>query len=336
MINNSSKLLFLSTLILGTMITISANSWISAWMGLEINLLSFIPLMSDNSLTSNEAALKYFLVQTIASAILLFTILMMMYNMNKFLITSSSLILTSLFLKTGIAPFHFWFANVMEGLSWMNNFILMTWQKIAPFMLISYISLNFLIIICSILSASFGALGGLNQMMLRKLMAYSSINHLSWMLSSMMMNEILWIMYFMFYVFLSFNLIFLFNLSKIYYFNQLTSLFYNNKLIKFLVMLNFLSMGGLPPFLGFLPKWLIINELVINNYFLLTFTLILFSLITLFFYMRMAYINYMLNYYEMYYKMKMYLNKFQMNLFLFMSFISTSGLIMFSLVYYNF
>jgi NADH-ubiquinone oxidoreductase chain 2 len=98
----------------GSLIAISASSWLGAWIGLEINLLSFIPLMSDKfNQFSTEAALKYFLTQALASSILLFGVLYL--GISNQLTFSSSLEETSLnillsstlLLKMGAAPFHF-------------------------------------------------------------------------------------------------------------------------------------------------------------------------------------------------------------------------------------
>nr|YP_010981191.1 NADH dehydrogenase subunit 2 [Aplomya metallica]WOE90321.1 NADH dehydrogenase subunit 2 [Aplomya metallica] len=335
MLNNSSKIMFLSILMMGTLITISANSWLSTWMGLEINLLAFIPLMSDNKLMSTESSLKYFLTQALASSTLLFAIILFMLNSNK---NNSNnfmemMILSSLLMKSGSAPFHFWFPNVIEGLSWFNSLLLMTWQKIAPLMLISYILYKPLINISIIFSSLIGALGGLNQTSLRKLMAYSSINHLSWMLMSMYSNNLLWIMYFMFYSFLSCSMIFLFNMFKISYINQLFSLFFFSKILKFFSLINLLSLGGLPPFLGFYPKWIVIQSVSFNNqYFLLTF-MTLMTLITLYFYIRLSYSAFMLNYYEINWFNYSKYNSMNLMMFLIFSFLSSFSLFFISSMY---
>nr|QBF01195.1 NADH dehydrogenase subunit 2 [Stegana sp. 804 JL-2019] len=339
MFNNSSKILFVIIMMMGSLITITSNSWLGAWMGLEINLLSFIPLMSDNNnLMSTEASLKYFLVQAMASTILLFAIILMMmktsinYEINLSYITM--IILSSLLLKSGAAPFHFWFPNIMEGLSWMNCLLLMTWQKIAPLMLISHVNTKLLLFMSIILSVIIGSLGGLNQSSLRKLMAFSSINHLGWMLMALNSNETIWLIYFLMYSFLSFTLTFMFNNFKIFHFNQMFSLFFNSKILKFILFMNFLSLGGLPPFLGFLPKWLVIQQLSMENqYFMLTI-LMMSTLITLFFYLRICYSAFMLNYYENNWLIEMPLKTLNYNLYLIMSFFSIFGLSFISLLYF--
>nr|ABN72885.1 NADH dehydrogenase subunit 2 [Drosophila hubeiensis] len=339
MFNNSSKILFTTIMIIGTLITVTSNSWLGAWMGLEINLLSFIPLMSDNNnMTSTEASLKYFLTQALASTVLLFSsILLMLNNSMNIEINESSIsmiIFSTLLLKSGAAPFHFWFPNMMEGLTWMNALMLMTWQKIAPLMLISYLDIKNLLLVSVILSVIVGAIGGLNQTSLRKLMAFSSINHLGWMLMSLMISESIWLIYFLFYSFLSFILTFMFNIFKLFHLNQLFSWFVNSKILKFTLFMNFLSLGGLPPFLGFLPKWLVIQQLTIcNQYFVLTI-MMMSTLITLFFYLRICYSAFMLNYYENNWTISTQFNNINTNLYLIFSFLSIFGLFLITLFFF--
>nr|UHA56203.1 NADH dehydrogenase subunit 2 [Trigonodes hyppasia] len=331
---NSTKMFFFFILIFSTLIAISSTSWLGCWIGLEINLLSFIPLISNsNNLLATEASLKYFLTQSIASINFLFSILMKLmllknFEMNLFL---SIMINSSMLMKMGASPFHFWFPNMVEGLSWFNNFILMTWQKITPMIILSYyFNKNFIIIII-ILNAIIGGLGGLNQTSLRKIMAFSSINNLSWMLSAIMISENLWMFYLMLYSFMISILCFIFNILNMFFINQL---FINNMnpLIKINLLINFLSLGGLPPFIGFFPKWIIINFLIINQMYLLTFILIMMSLILLFFYIRIIYSTFMFNYIKMkWFKIFIKNNKFLMINML--SFFSLLGMILSTLFF---
>nr|UKG19053.1 NADH dehydrogenase subunit 2 [Dendrolimus punctatus] len=332
---NSNKMFFMFILIFSTLISISSNSWFGCWIGLEINLLSFIPLISNsNNLLMSEASLKYFLTQSIASINLLFSILMKMillknFDLNNFL---SIMINSSLLMKMGSAPFHFWFPNIVEGLSWFNNFILMSWQKITPMILLSYYMNNNFLLIMMMINIMIGAIGGLNQTSLRKLMAYSSINNLGWMIFAITISENLWIFYFTTYSFLISIMIFLFYNLNMFFINQL---FINNmnSMIKNNLFINFLSLGGLPPFIGFLPKWIIINFLINNKMFLLSFIFIMMSLIMLFFYIRIIYSSLMFNYI----KMKWFKTNFK-NIFLLftnlMSIISILGIILSTFLFF--
>nr|ASM41809.1 NADH dehydrogenase subunit 2 [Eutetrapha metallescens] len=300
---NFYKLMFFITMISGTLITISSYSWLSMWMGLEINLLSIIPLMSDSkNLYPAESALKYFITQALASNILLFSILSSL-NMGESLSMSQdylTLILNSALLtKIGAAPFHAWFPEVMEGLNWTNSLIMLTWQKIAPMILLfynCYFSMFFLTII--LISTTISGIMGLNQTSLRKIMAYSSINHISWMLASMLNSQTIWMFYFLVYSIISINIIWLFKKLEIFTLNQLYFSLNSSKLVKLFFLINFLSLGGLPPFLGFFPKWLVINNLLQNNFYFLGTLLIIFTLITLFFYLRIIFTSLMINFSE--------------------------------------
>nr|WDE75922.1 NADH dehydrogenase subunit 2 [Parnassius cephalus]WDV10718.1 NADH dehydrogenase subunit 2 [Parnassius cephalus] len=298
---NSNKMFFYFILFFSTLISISANSWLGCWIGLEINLLSFIPLISNSkNLLSSEAALKYFLTQSIASINFLFSILLKMILLKNFEINNlfSILINSSMLMKLGSAPFHFWFPNIIEGLSWFNCFILMTWQKISPMILLSYYMNNNFLVFIMIFNVIVGTMGGINQTSLRKLMSFSSINNLGWMLAALMMTENLWIFYLMMYSFLISIMCFFFNMLNIYYINQLFIM--NMKFsLKMSLLINFLSLGGLPPFLGFFPKWIIINFLIMNKLFIISFIFIMMSLIMLFFYIRIMYSSIMFNYLKM-------------------------------------
>nr|YP_009479374.1 NADH dehydrogenase subunit 2 [Endotricha consocia]AVV61640.1 NADH dehydrogenase subunit 2 [Endotricha consocia] len=326
---NSNKMFFYFILFFSTLISISSNSWFGCWIGLEINLLSFIPLISNPlNMLASEAALKYFLTQSIASINFLFLIIFNMiiffnFKMNNIL---SIMINSSLLMKLGSAPFHFWFPNIMEGISWMNNFILMTWQKITPMILLSYYyHKNFLMLIL-IFNVIIGALGGLNQTSLRKLMAFSSINNLGWLISSIMISENLWLFYFIMYMFMISIMCFLFNMLNMLFINQLFTCNINYS-IKLFFLINFLSLGGLPPFIGFFPKWIVINFLLFNKMFIISFLFIMMSLIMLFFYIRIIYSSLMFNYMKLKWIKISFKNKF-INYINFFSFLSLLSMIL--------
>nr|ASY98470.1 NADH dehydrogenase subunit 2 [Tarachomantis alaotrana] len=298
--NNSTKILFLSTLISGMLISLCANSWMGAWMGLEINLLSFIPLLSSNkNMYSNEASLKYFLIQAIASSTLLFLILLKTNIQEMFYITKLStwnnLMMLPLMMKIAASPFYWWLPSVMEGLSWMNCFILLSIQKIAPLMLISYMLTNNYFIQFIIISSAFiGAIGGLNQISLRKILSFSSINHIGWMLSTMMMGSNVWLLYFTIYTINIISIISMTAMINLSYISQTFNSMNNKKIVKFTLFIAMLSLGGLPPFLGFFPKWIAIQFMAQNLMIFTSTILISSSLLTLFYYMRMIYTTLMI------------------------------------------
>lgn len=202
------------------------------------------------------------------------------------------LLRSALLLKIGAAPFHFWLPEVIAGLNWSRIFILVTWQKIAPIILLSlqinsYHNLFFSIIIIS--SSIIRGLQGLNQTCLRKILAYSSINHVGWIIRTLFYSINIWLIYIIIYSIININIILIFKKFNTLYLNQLRHIFNSRKKIKFLFILNFLSLGGLPPFLGFFPKWIAINSIISNTHYLIAFILIIFRLISLYFYLRISF-----------------------------------------------
>nr|UGS80204.1 NADH dehydrogenase subunit 2 [Dagualachesilloides caliensis] len=287
---NNLNLLFISMTFISTLISISSSSWISVWMGMEINMISFIPLMIvTKNIFSNESALKYFLIQASSSALFLMTSLLnsfFMINMTNFYMNSSimHMMMVPLMIKLGAAPFHQWFINIIQGLSWMTSYFLMTWQKIAPIFILTYIyNKNMLIILFIIMSVFIGSIGGLSQVFLKKILAFSSVNHLGWMLSAIMISKNILYSYILFYMFTNAFVMYLFFINNINQFNQI-----NSTNFWFPLSISLFSLGGLPPFIGFLPKLLLIKNLV-NNNMLITLILVLSSLITLFFYLRLSF-----------------------------------------------
>nr|QZK21428.1 NADH dehydrogenase subunit 2 [Amitermes sp. ANIC 0405] len=297
---NSTKVLLLITLVSGMLVSVSSNSWLGAWMGLEINLMSFIPLMSNvKNMYNTEASLKYFIVQVLASATLLFMVVMKTLTEDLFTFESSTytpmIICTPLLLKSGAAPFHWWFPGVMEGLSWENCALLMTVQSAAPLMLMSYlIDINAFTLSIILMSTIVGAIGGMNQTSMRKILTYSSINHTGWMLIALTTSENLWMVYFMIYSTLALTVVSAIKLSGVSFINQTMMTNKENKLMKFMMFTSLLSLGGLPPFLGFLPKWIVIQAMIANNMTPLATIVVVTSLITLYYYLKISYSSFMI------------------------------------------
>nr|YP_009906588.1 NADH dehydrogenase subunit 2 [Lysmata vittata]QLI42506.1 NADH dehydrogenase subunit 2 [Lysmata vittata]QQP21708.1 NADH dehydrogenase subunit 2 [Lysmata vittata] len=284
---NPSRTFFLLSSIMGVIYSTSSTSWLASWIGLELNLISFIPIMfSPKNIYKSEAALKYFLIQALGSSIILFWAPMLLFSTEK---TSNMILLSSLTLKLGAAPFHLWLPSVMQGLSWPQCFLLLTMQKIAPLVLISYLEMSEIIIWMiywsSCLSAMIGGLGGLNQTFIRKIMAYSSINHLGWMMSAFCFSEWSLINYFLIYSFISLSIVSIFHSNEIFHLSNIISTPFF-KSMQLLIFIPLFSLGGLPPFLGFFPKLLLISNLIFQNNFIWTLILTMSALFTLFFYLR--------------------------------------------------
>nr|YP_009919124.1 NADH dehydrogenase subunit 2 [Triatoma mexicana]QMP96756.1 NADH dehydrogenase subunit 2 [Triatoma mexicana] len=287
---NNSMILFLTTMVLGTSIVISSETWLGMWMGLEMNLISFIPILyKSKNMSSSESCMIYFLIQSLSSMLMLISVLlnssiMISPVMGEEFINMA--LLLSMMIKLGVPPFHFWFPEILEKMPWASCAILMTWQKIAPLCVMSYITYNPILPFIITLSVIVGAIGGLNQTSLRKILGYSSINHMGWMIACIKFNNEFWLKYLMIYSSIILMMTTLFNLYSSFFINQVINSS-PSFMEKSLIIILFLSLGGLPPFIGFLPKWLVIQSMISSNSITIMFIMIMSSLITLFYYLRL-------------------------------------------------
>nr|QCF39629.1 NADH dehydrogenase subunit 2 [Glomeridesmus spelaeus]QCF39642.1 NADH dehydrogenase subunit 2 [Glomeridesmus spelaeus] len=284
------KPLFFVIMIIGTLISISSTSWFSIWMGLEINMIAFISMLFKNSKSSAEIIMKLFLIQAVASlTILFFSIFSSMFNLtiSNIIMNKYYMIMIPLLLKMASAPLHFWMPALANGLSWLYLFILISWQKLAPLFLMFNFMFMDLFIIIIMMNLIIGSVMGINQTSMKKIIIFSSINHMGWMLSSILISETMFIFYFIIYMISIIPIIMMFYKSNIPSLNNL--LFNKSKSIMFMLMFSFniLSMAGMPPFVGFIMKIIIFNQLKMTM--LISITMILTSLISLFFYTRLIY-----------------------------------------------
>nr|AFT90710.1 NADH dehydrogenase subunit II [Anolis carolinensis] len=288
-----------SSLATGTIITMTSHHWLMAWVGLELNTLAIIPIISTmHHPRSTEAATKYFLTQAAASALILFSSMTNAWNTGSWDITQpltspSYILLTmALAMKLGLAPLHFWLPEVIQGSTMTTAFIITTWQKIAPMSLI-FLTMNNLstsvFLLMGLLSSLVGGWGGLNQTQTRKIMAYSSIAHLGWMatISSIMTNIL--IMNLLIYLIMTTSVFLSLIISKSKTIQDTTSTWTLSPTLTIIMLLSLLSLGGLPPLTGFIPKWLIMEELILQNFNLLISMMAASSLLSLFFYLRLTY-----------------------------------------------
>nr|ADF58432.1 NADH dehydrogenase subunit 2 [Tachyeres leucocephalus]ADF58433.1 NADH dehydrogenase subunit 2 [Tachyeres patachonicus] len=295
---HATPILVLS-LALGTTITISSNHWVLAWTGLEINTLAVIPLISkSHHPRAVEAATKYFLTQAAASALVLFSSMTNAWATGQWDITqlnhpTSCLLLTAaIAIKLGLVPFHFWFPEVLQGSSLMTALLLSTLMKFPPLTLLLMTSKSLnptLLTTMALASAALGGWMGLNQTQTRKILAFSSISHLGWIAIILVYSPKLALLTFYLYtimtsaVFMALNKIKALNLSMI-----LTS-WTKTPVLNATLMLVLLSLAGLPPLTGFMPKWLIIQELTKQEMTPAAMAIAMLSLLSLFFYLRLAY-----------------------------------------------
>nr|QGQ60820.1 NADH dehydrogenase subunit 2 [Acropternis orthonyx] len=297
--NPQTKLISSMSLILGTTITISSNHWVMAWTGLEINTLAILPLISkSHHPRAIEATTKYFLTQAAASTLLLFSSMTNAWFNGQWDITQlthplSCLILTiAISIKLGLVPFHFWFPEVIQGTSLTTGLLLATLMKFPPttlFMLTSPSLSPTLLTIMAIASVALGGWMGLNQTQVRKILAFSSISHLGWMIMILLYNPKLTLLTFYLYCLMTTATFLALDTTKTLKLSTLMTAWTKIPSLNATLLLTLLSLAGLPPLTGFLPKWLIIQELTKQEMTPMATMIALLSLLNLFFYLRLAY-----------------------------------------------
>nr|APO08617.1 NADH dehydrogenase subunit 2 [Alcippe morrisonia hueti] len=294
-----AKLIFTTSLLLGTTITISSNHWITAWAGLEINTLAILPMISkSHHPRAIEAATKYFLTQAAASALVLFSSMTNAWCTGQWDITQltnpvSCLILTSATaMKLGLVPFHFWFPEVLQGSPLTTGLFLSTIMKLPPIALFDMTSHSLnqtLLTIMAISSTALGGWMGLNQTQIRKILAFSSISQLGWMTIIISYNPKLTLLNFYLYIMMTTAVFLTLNSTNTLKLSTLMTTWAKTPALSAMLLLTLLSLAGLPPLTGFLPKWLIIQELTKQDMALAATTISLLSLLGLFFYLRLAF-----------------------------------------------
>nr|YP_009431889.1 NADH dehydrogenase subunit 2 [Johnius carouna]ATA66313.1 NADH dehydrogenase subunit 2 [Johnius carouna] len=283
---------------LGTTITFASSHWFLAWMGLEINTIAILPLMVKfHHPRAVEATLKYFLAQATAASTLLFATMTNAWLTGQWDIQhmtdplSVSLVTLALALKIGLAPFHTWLPEVLQGLDLGTGLILSTWQKLAPFaLLIQIVPHNAsLLVVLGLGSTLVGGWGGLNQTQLRKVLAYSSIAHLGWMILVLQFAPGLSFLTLFMYLIMTFSTFLVFKWINVTNINALGVSWAKAPAVTALMPLVLLSLGGLPPLSGFMPKWLILQELSKQDLGVVAVLAAFTALLSLYFYLRLSY-----------------------------------------------
>nr|YP_010509209.1 NADH dehydrogenase subunit 2 [Dermacentor albipictus]UXG58563.1 NADH dehydrogenase subunit 2 [Dermacentor albipictus]UXG58670.1 NADH dehydrogenase subunit 2 [Dermacentor albipictus] len=262
------------------LIAVSSNSWFVFWLTMEMNLMSFIPIMNNNTIKNCYSMVIYFIIQSFSSS--LFFLSSFQYYLNFSLIFLIFINL-ALLIKLAMIPFHFWIMMIANSMNFNALFMLLSFQKMIPLFIISKFFFSPLIIIV-IISTLMSSVMALNLKQINKLLILSSISHQGWMMCLISKKINFWLVYLIVYSTIIYSIISTATQYKLNYMemNSLAKMNVNEKL---LLISNFLSLGGMPPFIGFFVKIMTIF-LLMKSYFPLIVFLIISSLINLFFYLK--------------------------------------------------
>nr|ALC75997.1 NADH dehydrogenase subunit 2 [Bemisia afer] len=266
-----------------SLVSWTSNNWLMIWYFMEISLVLFMSLMTlGKSYSVVEVMIKYYIIQVFFSLLFLIFMIFVLFNLS---IASSWFILLFMMIKMGLFPFHFWLISIMGKLDWVSFLTMSTLLKLIPLLMVYFIVsvVSFYLILFS--SLIFGSLGGINNMSLQKMMGYSSMVNLCWILYSLGVSFLTFWLYLGGYFCMMLWFCMLMNYVNVFYINQfkLMNSYLSVKMVLFLVML---SIVGFPPFLGFMIKWLVITNLWFMNMKLLIFMMIFFSVFSIYFYLQ--------------------------------------------------
>ncbi|XP_068993854.1 LOW QUALITY PROTEIN: NADH-ubiquinone oxidoreductase chain 2-like, partial [Neodiprion pinetum] len=159
----------------------------------------------------------------------------------------------------------------------------LTIQKIAPSLILINNNIRIIIYISIILSGFIGSLLGLNQTSLKLIIAYSFINHISWMFMSILIDFYILLIYLIIYSLNNLIIVFFFSYFNINYLNQVYKFNNIRYFMKFIVIIIFISIAGIPPIFVFISKFFVFILIVNNKFFIECLIFIIFTLIVLFY-----------------------------------------------------
>lgn len=309
---------------LGFATLIISNDLLILYLSIELFALTFylITTIHQNYYTT-EAAIKYFIYNFIASAFFLLgcTLIYFDYGSINFTILHSLVpllggtgvygyifIVISFLFKLSIAPFHFWTPDVYQGVLYPITAYFTIFPKfiIAAFFLKIYISLiyipylNYLLMICGLLSIFIGTMGAFTQYNIKRLFAYSTISNAGFLIILISLGTPFASQFFYFYLIsyilanlAVFTILINANVSNML---GLKKTFRNNPLYALFLSLPVLSLAGLPPLVGFIAKYMTIYIIFNNNLLMISILMLILSILSLFYYLR--FIHYALFYDE--------------------------------------
>ena len=322
--------------ILASLLLVNAYDLLTVYLLIEMQALSFYILASfkRNSAFSSEAGLKYFIFGSLISCFFLLglsilygilgtlnlhhlsmlTVFVFPEYINAFYVFSIFLITITFLFKLGVVPFHFWVPDVYEGAPLSSTIIFSILSKPILFsvfikwILVLNNSFNYvenLLFFCGLSSVIIGTFLSLKQKRLKRLIIYSSIAQVGFLILSLAINNFESLVYVYFFLFIYTitsiliwgNIVYLsmfkykinnfYSKSENYIFiSDLANYFKANSIWAFSFLLIFFSISGIPPLSGFLAKILILIELIFNSYLMISILLIGISSISIFYYIR--------------------------------------------------
>lgn len=317
--------------LLGMMVMISATNFITLYIGLELLSLSLYAMVAlqRDSAVATEAAMKYFVLGALASGLLLYG-MSMLYGAtgtlgvaaisdaiihgvdNKALLVFGLVfVVAGLAFKLGAVPFHMWVPDVYHGAPTAVTMLIGSAPKLAAFAFVMRILVDGLqpmvmhwsgmLVILAILSMAVGNITAIAQTNLKRMLAYSTIAHMGFLLLGILSGGIDGYSSAMFYVVIyvlmsvgTFGMIMLLSREgfEADMLNDFKGLSQRSPWLAFMMLILMFSMAGVPPTAGFYAKFSVLQSAVSAGHVTLAVIAVLFSLIGAFYYLRIVKLMY--------------------------------------------
>lgn len=332
MLNKPEFSIFVILSVLGTLLLVSSYDLLSMYLSIELQSFCSYLLASfkRNSEFSAEAGLKYFVLGAFSSGFLLFgcslvygfsgttnyrLLSLLVVNYNHFSFSGNGIIIGAFFIliaflfKLSAAPFHIWSADVYEGAPTIVMAFFALIHKLGLFIFFFrlfydpfYGIIGFwqiLIITASIISMLLGSFGAMWQMKLKRLLAFSTIGQVGYMLISLCCNSFESVFALIFYCLVysvmnisTFSLLLMVRKSsyskRIKYSEDFVTMAKTNPFLAISLGVTFFSIAGVPPFVGFFSKMFLFFGSISQSMFNLTIIGVLTSVVSCFYYLRIV------------------------------------------------
>ena len=314
--------------ILGMMVMISSNDLMVFYIGLELQSLALYVLASFNrdQLKSSEAGLKYFVLSALSSGLLLygcsliygfsgstnFNIIADTMNSNQYGLTFGIVfILVGLSFKISAVPFHMWAPDVYEGSPTSVTLFFAVVPKIAAltvfirFLYVPFINMieqwQPILIFLSIASMIFGAVAAIGQNNLKRLVAYSSIGHIGYVLAGLsvgtnagIQSSIVYISIYLVMNLGLFSCLLMMKRNDQYFetIDDLSGLSKHHPILSLSLLIILFSLAGIPPLAGFFAKFYVFKSVIEQSMYFLAIVGLLSTVIAAFYYLRIIKVIY--------------------------------------------
>lgn len=292
---------------LSSLLLVSSINWFSIYLAIELQTLTLFILVAlkRDSAYNTEASLKFFVLGAVSSGLFLFGCVLLYgatgstsvqgINSNLIVDLGKILVTVSLLFKLSAVPFHMWAPDVYEGSPTIIVALLTTVPKIGVFSILVQVGpVTNVVLICAVLSIVYGAIGALNQTKVKRLLAYSGIGHMGFILFGVAIGSFesiqAGLIYMVIYVIMSicsFSILLSLNLTKDFII-EVKELSRKNPVVGLTLAFTFLSTAGIPPLAGFLSKWLVLLSGVSSGYYVISLIVVISSVIAGVYYVRVV------------------------------------------------